>query len=327
MADDVLTRFKLSDQTSLGLDASSWLPSIASDSAALKMNGPLLAWYMQALPMVTDPNTKKIYDTVNTVVNRNRFTRQRMKSLSSDIVKRIEALDAAAKSEPPATTATEKTKLADTVSKMLAMAPDKPADTTPVTARFQATGGGNRLQEIVKKWAGINASTGDKTVEANKIISQYENDPIASPEHEKITVTDRIIFIAMTFIVRSVCLHLVEWAASTYMVKSFQSAFGLYLMCYLALFVIWAILVNASNSLFFRMLFYYINTESNGYGRIIVHLLVLLILVPIPLIVHERGFQTTQEEYTFEKRRKTVTILSNFTFVLWLITSIIALRY
>lgn len=320
MADNLLTRFKLSDQTSVGMPSTSILSSIASDKTALALNDPLFSWYAQALPMVSDPNTKKIYDTVIGVVNRNRYTQQKTKDLSADIVKRIEALNAHE-------TDTGDKPLADKIQSMLGMSPlatsvKSKTDTSTPTGKKEQEGGGNRLTEYLEKW-------NDKSTKNNKekLQIQFQNDPIASPDNEKLTTTDRIIFIAMTFVLRGITLFLVEWAVNTYMVKSFEDAFKLYLVCYLAIFAVWAIMVNASDGLFFRMLFYYIDNETFGYGRIMVHFLVQMVLLPVPYIVKTKGFQYTEEEYTYEQRRKTMSILSNFTFFIWAITSVIALRY
>lgn len=330
--------FKFTDQTTVGTPPTSILSSIASDKAALRMNDQLYSWYMQALPMVSDPNTKNIYDTVVGVVNRNRRTQQKTKELSSDIVKRIESLYSGIPTKTndikvTPTTASlaspDEGKLIKQIQNTLGMS------ALPTKVEYSALGGGNRFTNFVEKWKVLDKdarkTTGVDNQETEKAMNdlrvQIENDPIISSENANITSTDRVVFIAMTFVLRAITIFLVEWAVNTYMVKSFEDAFILYIVCYLALFVVWAIMVNASNSLFFRMMFYYIDTESHGMGRILLHFLVQLILLPVPYIVRTKGHEFTDEEYTYEKRRKTMSVLSNFTFFIWLITSIIALRY
>lgn len=312
MAD--LLKYKLSDQTTVGMPVdTSIFTSAASDKTAIAVNDKLYKWYMETLPMVTDPNSKKIYDNVLSVVNRNSRTQAKVKDLSLDIVKRIENLN----HKTP-------TKLAETITPVLGNS------SLPTT--FTAAGGGNRFTEFLDtyKKAKDPSTPGPATDPATKLrnlITAYKGDPIVTPESEAITPTDRIVFLAITFIIRGLSLYMVEWAVNTYMVKSFQEAFGMYLVCYVSLFLVWAILVNASNSLFLRMLFYYISTDPHGYGRAIVHLGVQMMVLPIPLVVKTKGFDYTEEEYTFESRRKTMSILSNFTFFTWAITSIIAIRY
>ncbi len=330
--------FKFTDQTTAGTPSMSILPSITSDKAALRMNDQLYSWYMQALPMVSDPSTKKIYDTVIGVVNRNRRTHQKTKELSADIVKRVEALYMGLpKHEPDAEGAPSKVdgnkdeqKLFKQIQNTLGMSP------LPTNVKYNALGGRNKFEEFIKNWkeakdpsAKAKDPMADNQIEERKnaVRVQLENDPVVSPDNAKITSTDRVIFIAMTFVLRAITIFLVEWAVNTYMVKSFEDAFKLYLVCYLALFAVWAIMVNASNSLFFRMMFYYIDTDSHGMGRILLHFLVQLILLPVPYIVRTKGYEFTDEEYTYEKRRKTMSVLSNFTFFIWAITSIIALRF
>lgn len=351
---NILPRFMLTDQTTIGIPSTSLLTSIASDKAALSLNDPLYSWYMQALPMVSDPNTKNIYDTVIGVVNRNRSTHQRSKELSADIVKRMENLYQKSKSDE-----IQKTQVAKRLTDALGNSPIEttvvnrdPGVVAPGTNGTQGApgnsdgdgkgatqgnptqgakrngqgGGSNKFVELSNTWVEGDNQKAD-LAKKDMLRVNFENDPIISPDNAKITSTDRLIFIAMTFVLRAISIFLVEWAVNTYMVKSFEAAFKLYLICYVALFATWGIMVNASGSLFFRMLFYYIDYESHGIGRILVHFFVQLMLLPIPYIVRTKGFETAQEEYTYERRRKTMSILSNFTFFIWAITSIIALRY
>lgn len=321
MAD--LLKYKLTDQTTAGVPVdTSILSSIASDQTAESLNPKLHNFYMTTLPLVTDANNKKIYDNVLSVVNRNAGTQRRIRDLASDIVKSIGAIDAKEGHNQGAskdgTTQAATDNLETKLNRMLNG--NKDPKVTPVFSKITA-GGANKFKEFQNKYA-TNGSD-----DAAKELRAYYSDPVVSPDNENITATDRIVFIAMTFIIRGLSLYLVEWAVNTYMVKSFQSAFTMYLLCYLTMFTLWAIMVNKSNSLFLKMLFYYINTDPHGFGRIAVHFAVQLIIIPIPLIVKTKGYEYTEEEYTFEKRRKTMSILNNFTFFLWAITSVIAIRY
>ncbi len=337
---NILPRFKLTDQTTIGIPSTSIITSIASDKAALGLNDPLYSWYMQALPMVSDPNTKNIYDTVIGVVNRNRSTQQRTKELSADIVKRMENLYQKTIRDHSKDTDVVQKNAVDELSKRITNTlGNSPIDTKVKRTGVQAAtnisganvqGGGsgeNRFVKLSQDWEDNQTTEAANLQKKESLRVKYENDPIISPDNAKITSTDRLIFIAMTFVLRAISIFLVEWAVNTYMVKSFEAAFKMYLICYVALFATWAIMVNASGALFIRMLFYYIDIESNSFGRIIVHFIVQLMLLPIPYIVRTKGFETAQEEYTYERRRKTMSILSNFTFFIWAITSIIALRY
>jgi hypothetical protein len=90
-----------------------------------------------------------------------------------------------------------------------------------------------------------------------------------------------------------------------------------------------ALMVNAGedgDNLSFKMLFYYIYWGANGVGRVVVHLGALVFLIPIPFVVKE-PVQGDMEQVTYEKRRAVYRVLSNFTFFVWLLTSLVALRY
>lgn len=324
-----LLKFKLTDQTAIGVPNSTPWTAFASDDTVMKLNDKLYSWYMQALPIVQDPENKKIYDTVVSVVNRNRATHEKQKEMANDIVKRVEAI-LASKKESGDDAAR---KVATSVTNALKMSPlPTKLDVTDGKASDRDSKGGgmhggNRFEDFVKDWKAQQTDQAGKEKKAEELLLRYENDPVLSPDNEKITSTDRIVFIAMTFVLRAVSLYLVEWAVNTYMVKEFTGAFKLYLVCYLSLFTLWALLVNSSDNLFFKMLFYYISTDPHGMGRIIVHFLIQMLILPVPLIVKAKGFDNTEEEYTYEKRRKALSILNYFTFFLWAITSLVAIKY
>lgn len=205
------------------------------------------------------------------------------------------------------------------------------------TAANQQKGGGNneeegsfyqkKLDEIRKAKNITDSETKQKRLE--EIIDEVDTHPIYNPEFEKVSMTDRIIFIAVTFIVRSLSLFLIDWGLNSHMINTFNRAFLMYIVIYLCIFLLWALLVNAGEdgqNLFFRMLFYYVNWDAHGPGRVLVHCLVQLMLLPVPFLVKERVI-TSSNVWTFEERRATFRVLSNFTFFIWLLTSVIALRY
>lgn len=182
-------------------------------------------------------------------------------------------------------------------------------------------------RKIVKDGAPEAAKVAEKTLD--EIADEVDNHPIFSPENEKISMTDRVIFIAVTFMIRGLALFLIDWGVNSQLITTFNRAFLYYTLIYFTLFMMWALLVNAGNdteNIPLKMAFYYVNWRSNGIGRILAHVAVQTFLIPIPFIVREplRGAPDTA---TYEKRRAVYRVLSNFTFFVWVMTSIIALRY
>lgn len=176
---------------------------------------------------------------------------------------------------------------------------------------------------LLSQW---NNASGDKKAQAG-LVEDYESHPLLGLEAQNITVTDRIVFIAVTFFFRGLCIYLVEWGIDTQMIRDFQSAFLSYMILYIGLFFLWVLLVNApSENNIFRMLFYYISTDPHRYGRIFAHVVIFLLLIPIPFVVKETS-NVAGDEFTFEKKRALFQFISQFTFFIWMITSLIATRY
>lgn len=181
----------------------------------------------------------------------------------------------------------------------------------------------NKFKDFFDK---INSTTtyGDREEQ----VARYEEDPVLGPSTESLTITDRVVFIATTFVLRALALFVIQWGLNTYMLRSFNQAFMWYFIVYVGLFVLWVLLVNTvDKDLVFRMLFYYVAADPNGYGRMIAHLCVLVVFLPIPFLVKTKEQDPSAEEFTFEKRRSIFRLLSMLTFFIWVVTSAIAFQY
>lgn len=181
------------------------------------------------------------------------------------------------------------------------------------------------LEELENKEDGT-----ERQKKIQNVIDTIDTHPIFNPEVEKISMTDRVIFIAVTFMIRGLTLFLIDWGINSYMITSFSKAFILYIVTYFSIFMIWALLANAgedSENMAFKMMFYYVNWNANGIGRVLVHMIILLFLIPIPFIVKEPMFSESSEDLSFQRRRAIYSVLSKFTFFVWILTSVIALRY
>lgn len=158
-----------------------------------------------------------------------------------------------------------------------------------------------------------------------KIYDEWKDNPVYSPDVAKVSSTDRIVFIAVTFIIRVLTLYLVEWGINNRMITSFEKAFWYYFIIYLSFIILWTMLVNINKEeIVFHMLFYYINTNNpKGMLRIIVHCVVQVLLLPVPFILKE---VSSPLYLNFEQRRNVINTLSNYTLFVWILTSAIALR-
>lgn len=169
-----------------------------------------------------------------------------------------------------------------------------------------------------------------KEAEPSQVYEEWKDDPIYSPATEAVSTTDRIVFIAITYVFRAITLYLIEWSLHNRMITSFERAFWYYFFIYISMFILLVMVVNIpSESPALRMMFYYVNTDvSGGTLRIYVHCLAQLLLIIIPFILRESSTSTSQAPMflTFEQRQNIMKTLSQFTLFMWILTSAIALR-
>lgn len=206
---------------------------------------------------------------------------------------------------------------------------------TPLSGPKAAAGGGGLMFKDIASELQKNSGDTDKV---RRTLLMYDNDPVLSPKINELKYMDKVIFIAVTFLIRAVTLFIVQWGLNTRMLNDFVSAFIFYIFIYMTLFILWCFLVNATtNNVFFKVLFYYINLDSGtgpyarykAYGRIIAHFVIFLLLIPVPFIVKDTVntnlYSTAEyEQSVYEQRVKTYRYISQFTFFIWILTSVIA---
>jgi hypothetical protein len=173
------------------------------------------------------------------------------------------------------------------------------------------------------------------------IYYKYKDD--VNPENLKITIIDRIIFIATTFIIRYITLMIIDWGLSTNIINNFYRAFLYYCFIYLLFFVFIVMLVNVIvhyplMELYSSMkiisipnLFYYFYIYTNGYLRLLIHIFLILIILFIPYVINidKINFIKSEEKktnisYDYDKKKKILDAISIFSFIIWILTSIIA---
>jgi hypothetical protein len=183
------------------------------------------------------------------------------------------------------------------------------------------TGGGNTdtvfdpyLERIEKK---ENMGTLDVDMEA---------DPNVTPSNTSITMNDRIIFIITTFVIRMVCLFLVDWMISTGMVETFKDAFLYYTVLYILLLVFVTFVVS-NNEVGIQMLMFYMNVSANGYSRILLHIFFMIVFIPILYVVKQNYIFQIARTTSFEYKQRISQSMTGFTFLTWIMTSLVALRF
>jgi hypothetical protein len=167
-----------------------------------------------------------------------------------------------------------------------------------------------------------------------------------SPDTLKITFIDRLIFIGITFLIRYVSLMIISWGLDTNIIKDFQRAFFIYCIIYLLFFIFMAMIVNvivyypvleiftSSDIISLPNMFYYFYIYTNGSTRLIIHSIIIIILLYIPYVINmdKINFDWLQQpdkniSYDYEKKKKIYDSISLFSFIIWILTSVIALKF
>jgi|LakMenEpi03Aug12_release.lakeMendotaPanAssembly.Ray.scaffolds.fasta_scaffold00724_17 hypothetical protein len=173
------------------------------------------------------------------------------------------------------------------------------------------------------------------------IYNKYKDD--VNPDKLKIKLIDRVIFIATTFLIRYITLMIIEWGLSTNLINNFYRAFLYYCFIYLLFFIFIVMLVNVIvhyplMELYSSMriisipnLFYYFYIYTNGYLRLLIHIFLIIIILFIPYIINidKINFIKSEEKksnisYDYDKKKKILDSISIFSFIIWILTSIIA---
>jgi len=299
------------------------LPEFLTDEQLYSINKERFNFYQQLLDELSNQGTK-IPDAVFGIANRNRYVIEKLRDDMSSLANSIAVLKSRFKDakDPMASTYDAQMKsMLDRLNAQLS------GNIFLKDYKFEATKGGGLVSDLKERFDKVK----DNQDALAKFRVAYENDPIMSPAVDEITSTDRVIFIAITFLFRGVSLFLTEWAMNSYMFSGFHSAIVWYCGLYISLVLLLSLLVNASKDIqLFRMMFYYLSAIPHGYGRLILHCIVLLMLLPIPFLVRENITGVSAEDsddYSFARRRAVMRVLSNLTFFIWVLTSVIAARF
>ena len=195
-----------------------------------------------------------------------------------------------------------------------------------------------------------NASNEDKNNirELKAVYNKYNSISQISPERVNINYMDRGVFIATTMIIRLLSLSLIYWGLNSNLINNFKTAFLYYCIIYIIFFLFIIGLVNViyyypvvelfSNVSLVSIpnLLYYFYIHINGMNRLLLHIIIILTLLAIPFILSLDTIETADTDETNEninisfdniKKDKIYTTITNYSLVIWVLTSIIALKF
>jgi hypothetical protein len=160
----------------------------------------------------------------------------------------------------------------------------------------------------------------------NNLDIKLADDPKANLELLELTMNDRYIFIAVTLIIRMVTMFLIQWSINSEMILNYQQAFIQYILIY-CMMILFLTFVVSTNDIGMQQLLYYMDTNTHGYSRILLHIFLVIILIPILYVIKLPNSTNTQTNVSYEYKQQIITSISIFSWVVWLFTSLVALRF
>jgi len=198
--------------------------------------------------------------------------------------------------------------------------------------------------EKQKQIAEAQKKTKDETIKQLRGV-YYKYKDIVSPDRLKITYVDITIFVITTFVFRFIALLIIDWALSSNIINTFYDAFLMYFCVYILLFIFITMLVNvivyypilnvytSLKIIELPNLFYYFYIYTNGYIRLVVHIFFIVLIIFIPYIVNIDKIIYVRNQnnkinitYDLNKKQKIYDSIALFSFILWLFTSLIAVK-
>lgn len=181
----------------------------------------------------------------------------------------------------------------------------------------------------------------NKKIESNinkQTFDEITQNPLIVNKKLEVNMQDRIVFIILTFVFRMISLFIIEWSLNANVINNFYYALVGYCCFYILLFLFFIFLVNVLlfypitelysdySIVYFSNIFYYLYIYYDGFYRILVHIAILCLLLFIPYTLDINSIEQ-DVKYDYVKKQEILTNISNFSFVIWILTSLVALRY
>jgi hypothetical protein len=193
----------------------------------------------------------------------------------------------------------------------------------------------------------INEKNDQIDIKASKlkdVIDEIENNEFSNIEQLKISKSDRLVFIGVTFLVRLITLVLIDWALNTNYVVSFTQAYVLYVVLYCIFIMLIIVIVNMTynyplyklyngdhgifSAIASSMYYFYLIPGNMVWesARFIIHFTLIIFLTVIAIMI--KSNETTEDNilnYDYTERKNIRRALSNFTLLLWFFTSVVSM--
>jgi len=175
------------------------------------------------------------------------------------------------------------------------------------------------------------------------IYDYYNKIPQLSPERVNINMVDRGVFILTTLIIRIITLSFIFWGLNSNLINNFKTAYIYYCCIYILFFIFIIGIVNVvyyypivelfSNVSISSMpnILYYFYIHITGPNRLILHIILILLLLFIPYVLDmdKKKIKEPDMNISFDNNIKTdiYNSIANFSLIIWILTSIIAIKF
>lgn len=185
----------------------------------------------------------------------------------------------------------------------------------------------------------------EKTDKLQQLYNNYLKNPLFSPERLDVNIYDRLTFIGITYIIRFLTLQFIYWCLNSNIINNFSKAYFYYTIIYIIFFIFITSIVNVmyfypimdlfsniSNITVFPNYLYYFYVYTNGYLSLLIHLFIILILLFIPFVLtmdrkNNNNNNDLNISYDYKKKNEIYISISNFSLIIWVLTSIISLKF
>lgn len=194
----------------------------------------------------------------------------------------------------------------------------------------------------------------DKTMSRNikaqklqDVMMEWEDDPQYSINKFKLTKEDKLVFIGVTFVIRLISLMIIDWSMTSNFIVNFFQAYMLYIGLYCLFLLLVMVIVNMSyvlsindvfdgdhrfpSSLASIFYFFYIvpGKAKSSSLRILLHIgiIVLMTFIALFIVYNPQNNKASSINYDYSEKRNIKRQLNDFTLILWLFTSFLAMYY
>lgn len=203
----------------------------------------------------------------------------------------------------------------------------------------------NEFNKVVDSILEDNDLEDNKINKIRGIITDLEENPVMNIKSLDINLNDRLIFIFVTFIIRYLSIIIITWSLNNNIINNFFYSYVYYCIVYIIFFCFIIMIVNlmyfvpifqlySDDSIITLSSFlYYFYINSNGISRLILHIVLILFMLFIPFIIaNNHGFtdynnSSSNISYDYNKINNIVNTLSYFSLFMWILTSIVALKF